>query len=111
MATTLCWAVWAVASAMVVASILWAYRWSHPKVNGRLPPGSLGLPLLGETMQFFAPNPTCDVSSFVKDRMNRYSFFSNHALAHVAGHCQNSKPNCKQITTCIITLHIRKYDG
>ncbi|PNT69226.1 cytochrome P450 87A3 isoform X2 [Brachypodium distachyon] len=72
MATTLCWAVWAVASAMVVASILWAYRWSHPKVNGRLPPGSLGLPLLGETMQFFAPNPTCDVSSFVKDRMNRY---------------------------------------
>ncbi|KAM0900796.1 hypothetical protein ACQ4PT_020412 [Festuca glaucescens] len=65
-------AVWSVASAIVVASVLWAYRWSHPKVNGRLPPGSLGLPLLGETMQFFAPNPTCDVSPFVKDRVNRY---------------------------------------
>ncbi|VAI48003.1 unnamed protein product [Triticum turgidum subsp. durum] len=57
---------------MAVAFILWTYRWSHPKANGRLPPGSLGLPLLGETMQFFAPNPTCDVSPFVKDRVNRY---------------------------------------
>lgn len=65
-------AVWAATLAMVVASILWGYRWSHPKANGRLPPGSLGLPLLGETVQFFAPNPTCDVSSFVKERVNRY---------------------------------------
>ncbi|KAL6848332.1 hypothetical protein ACP4OV_021626 [Aristida adscensionis] len=63
---------WAVTLAVVVASILWAYRWRNPKVNGRLPPGSLGLPLLGETMQFFAPNPTCDVSPFVKDRVKRY---------------------------------------
>ncbi|WVZ74228.1 hypothetical protein U9M48_022438 [Paspalum notatum var. saurae] len=65
-------AVWVVTLAMVMASILWAYRWSHPKVNGQLPPGSLGFPLLGETLQFFAPNPTCDVSPFVKKRLERY---------------------------------------
>ncbi|KAJ1280545.1 hypothetical protein BS78_04G241500 [Paspalum vaginatum] len=66
-------AAWAVTLAMgVMASILWAYRWSHPKANGQLPPGSLGFPLLGETLQFFAPNPTCDVSPFVKERLERY---------------------------------------
>ncbi|KAF0933295.1 hypothetical protein E2562_017081 [Oryza meyeriana var. granulata] len=72
METHVCVAVWAVTMAMVVASIMWAYRWSHPRANGRLPPGSFGLPLLGETLQFFAPNPTCDVSPFVKERLNRY---------------------------------------
>ncbi|KAL6633792.1 hypothetical protein ACP70R_026463 [Stipagrostis hirtigluma subsp. patula] len=72
METLVCVALWAVTLAMVMASIMWAYRWSHPKANGRLPPGSLGFPLLGETLQFFAPNPTCDVSPFVKERINRY---------------------------------------
>ncbi|CAO2034615.1 unnamed protein product [Urochloa humidicola] len=65
-------AVWAVTLAMVMAFTMWAYRWSHPKANGRLPPGSLGLPLLGETLQFFASNPTHDVSPFVKKRLDRY---------------------------------------
>ncbi|KAG2660499.1 cytochrome P450 87A3-like isoform X3 [Panicum virgatum] len=72
MDSLVCVAVWAVTLAMVMAFITWAYRWSHPKASGRLPPGSLGLPLLGETLQFFAPNPTCDVSPFVKERLNRY---------------------------------------
>lgn len=57
---------------LVVALLRWAYRWSHPKCRGRLPPGSMGVPLLGETMQFFAPNPSCDVSPFVKERVRRY---------------------------------------
>ncbi|KAG2653010.1 cytochrome P450 87A3-like [Panicum virgatum] len=72
MESLVCGAVWAATLAMVMAFITWAYRWSHPKASGRLPPGSLGLPLLGETLQFFAPNPTCDVSPFVKERLNRY---------------------------------------
>jgi hypothetical protein len=72
MESLLCAAVWAVTLAVAMASILWAYRWwSHPKANGQLPPGSLGFPLLGETLQFFAPNPTCDVSPFVKERLDR----------------------------------------
>lgn len=72
MESLLCVAVWAVTLAVAMVSILWAYRWSHPKANGQLPPGSLGFPLLGETLQFFAPNPTCDVSPFVKKRLDRY---------------------------------------
>ena len=80
MDSLVCVAVWAATLAMVMAFITWAYRWSHPKASGRLPPGSLGLPLLGETLQFFAPNPTCDVSPFVKERLNRYSI-SRHMLS------------------------------
>lgn len=37
-----------------------------------LPPGSLGLPILGETLQFFAPNDSFDVPPFVKQRKLRY---------------------------------------
>ncbi|EES05736.1 hypothetical protein BDA96_04G302600 [Sorghum bicolor] len=72
MESLVCVAVWAVTLAMAMASILWTYRWNHPKANGQLPPGSLGFPLLGETLQFFAPNPTSDVSPFVKKRLDRY---------------------------------------
>ncbi|KAL5211960.1 hypothetical protein ABZP36_022807 [Zizania latifolia] len=72
METLACVAAWAAAIAVLAASIMWVYRWSHPRVNGRLPPGSLGLPLLGETLQFFAPNPTSDISPFVKQRLDRY---------------------------------------
>jgi hypothetical protein len=49
----------------------WIYRWRNPKCNGVLPPGSMGLPFLGETAEFFRPNPTCDVSPFIKEREKR----------------------------------------
>ncbi|KAJ8449304.1 hypothetical protein Cgig2_002436 [Carnegiea gigantea] len=59
--------------AIVVLSIIhWFYRWWNPKCNGNLPPGSMGWPLLGETLQFFTPSTTFDVSPFVKKRMERY---------------------------------------
>lgn len=32
----------------------------------------MGLPLLGETLEFFAPNSSSDVPPFVKERMKRY---------------------------------------
>ncbi|KAI3985403.1 hypothetical protein MKX01_033717 [Papaver californicum] len=50
----------------------WVYRWRNPKCNGKLPPGSMGFPLLGESLQFFAPNTSSDVPPFIKKRMKRY---------------------------------------
>ncbi|XP_071728954.1 cytochrome P450 87A3-like [Rutidosis leptorrhynchoides] len=60
--------------ALVVVSFThWVYRWRNPKCNGKLPPGSMGLPLLGETLQFIAPNQTnWDVHPFFQERMRRY---------------------------------------
>lgn len=55
----------------VVNFTYWVYRWRNPKCNGKLPPGSMGWPLLGETLQFFAPNSTSDIPPFVKKRMDR----------------------------------------
>ncbi|KAL6004532.1 hypothetical protein ACLOJK_005087 [Asimina triloba] len=47
-------------------------RWRNPRCSGKLPPGSMGWPLLGETLQFFAPNTSSDVPPFIKQRMERY---------------------------------------
>ncbi|XP_071727632.1 cytochrome P450 87A3-like [Rutidosis leptorrhynchoides] len=59
--------------ALVVVSFThWVYRWSNPKCSGKLPPGSMGWPLLGETLQFFATNRTWDTSPFIKERLKRY---------------------------------------
>lgn len=59
--------------AIVVLSFThWVYSWRNPKCNGKLPPGSMGLPLLGETLQFFAPNTSSDIPPFIRKRMDRY---------------------------------------
>ncbi|KAL5098896.1 hypothetical protein RYX36_003223 [Vicia faba] len=50
----------------------WVYRWRNPSCNGKLPPGSMGLPLLGESLQFFSPNTSSDIPPFIKQRMKRY---------------------------------------
>ncbi|CAH1453681.1 unnamed protein product [Lactuca virosa] len=60
-------------TAFVVVSIThWVYKWRNPKGNGNLPPGSMGWPLFGESLQFFAPNQTWDTPPFIKDRIKRY---------------------------------------
>ncbi|CAN0902710.1 Cytochrome P450 87A3 [Linum grandiflorum] len=46
----------------------WFRKDRHPK----LPPGSNGLPFVGETFQFFAPYTSADVSPFVKKRVQRF---------------------------------------
>ncbi|XP_004511599.1 cytochrome P450 87A3 [Cicer arietinum] len=59
--------------ALVIICIThWVYRWRNPSCNGKLPPGSMGFPLLGETLQFFSPNTSCDIPPFIKQRMKRY---------------------------------------
>nr|WIW39416.1 CYP87A2 [Digitalis lanata] len=61
-----------IAAILIVIISNWLYKWWNPSCNGVLPPGSMGWPLIGETLCFFAPNTSCDVSPFVKERMKRY---------------------------------------
>ncbi|XP_048132230.1 cytochrome P450 87A3-like isoform X3 [Rhodamnia argentea] len=65
---------WALSiGALIIISIThWVYRWRYPRCDGNLPPGSMGWPLLGETLQFFTPNTTHDIAPFIKERMERY---------------------------------------
>ncbi|XP_062146144.1 cytochrome P450 87A3 [Alnus glutinosa] len=59
--------------ALLIISITnWVYSWRNPRCKGKLPPGSMGLPLLGETLQFFSPNTSSGVPPFIKERMDRY---------------------------------------
>ncbi|PON85216.1 Cytochrome P450, E-class, group I [Trema orientale] len=50
----------------------WVCGWMNPKCNGKLPPGSTGIPLIGETMEFFAPYDLYEITPFVRKRMARY---------------------------------------
>ncbi|CAD6210495.1 unnamed protein product [Miscanthus lutarioriparius] len=60
-------------STLVVGWLLhWVYKWMHPPCNGKLPPGSMGFPIVGETFQFFQPSPSLDIPNFYKERLNRY---------------------------------------
>ena len=61
--------------ALVIIGIThWVYRWRNPSCNGKLPPGSMGFPLLGESLQFFSPNTTSGIPPFIKQRMKRYIY-------------------------------------
>ncbi|KAJ6345495.1 hypothetical protein OIU78_008200 [Salix suchowensis] len=67
------WAVGLVAVALVV--IYYSHlimKWKNPKIDGVLPPGSMGWPLIGETLQFIAPGRSLDLHPFVKKRMQKY---------------------------------------
>ncbi|KAF8412314.1 hypothetical protein HHK36_000275 [Tetracentron sinense] len=57
---------------LIICIIHWVYSWRNPRCNGKLPPGSMGLPILGETLQFFSPNTSFDVPPFIKKRVERY---------------------------------------
>ncbi|KAL3520979.1 hypothetical protein ACH5RR_019128 [Cinchona calisaya] len=48
------------------------YRWRNPKCNGALPPGSMGLPLIGETLQLVLPSASIDLPPFLKKRIKWY---------------------------------------
>ncbi|KAB1214442.1 Cytochrome P450 87A3 [Morella rubra] len=50
----------------------WFYRWGNPNCNGKLPPGTMGLPIVGETLQFVVPDAICDISPFIRKKMARY---------------------------------------
>ncbi|KAF7828311.1 cytochrome P450 87A3 [Senna tora] len=66
------WCLCLAALVIVISITRWVYRWRNPICNGKLPPGSMGFPLLGETLHFFSPNTSFDVPPFIKHRMERY---------------------------------------
>lgn len=66
------WALFIWVSLLVISITHWVYSWRNPKCKGKLPPGSMGLPLLGETIQFFKPNTTSDIPPFIKERVKKY---------------------------------------
>jgi hypothetical protein len=41
------------------------------RFDQRLPPGSRGLPLVGETLEFFTASPTLELLPFFKRRLER----------------------------------------
>ena len=59
---------------VALATILlsrWVNKWRNPKCNGILPPGSMGFPLIGETIQLLIPSRSLDLHPFVKKRVQR----------------------------------------
>uniref|UniRef100_A0A2N9GKL9 Cytochrome P450 n=1 Tax=Fagus sylvatica TaxID=28930 RepID=A0A2N9GKL9_FAGSY len=57
---------------LIVRFSHWVYTWGNPKCNGKLPPGSMGLPIIGETLEFFTPHSFYGIPSFITKRMARY---------------------------------------
>ncbi|KAF4348362.1 hypothetical protein F8388_005510 [Cannabis sativa] len=52
-------------------------KWQQPKINKRLPPGSMGWPYIGETFKLYTENP----NSFFSHRQKRYGdIFKTHIL-------------------------------
>ncbi|KAI3864841.1 hypothetical protein MKX03_006080 [Papaver bracteatum] len=61
----------------IISFTHYVYKWMNPKCinGGKLPPGSMGLPFIGETIQFFTPNNSLDIPMFYKKRLSRYGTF------------------------------------
>ncbi|EYU37764.1 hypothetical protein MIMGU_mgv1a0187551mg, partial [Erythranthe guttata] len=57
---------------VLVTQLITIYRWRNPKCNGKLPPGSLGFPFIGECLELIFPAHSYDVHPFIKKRLQRY---------------------------------------
>ncbi|XP_075487852.1 cytochrome P450 87A3-like [Primulina tabacum] len=57
---------------LIVAVTWWVFRWRNPKCNGVLPPGSMGFPVIGETLHYFSAQPLEGIPPFIAKRIARY---------------------------------------
>ncbi|XP_048135588.1 cucurbitadienol 11-hydroxylase-like [Rhodamnia argentea] len=68
-----------VATVALLYYVRWVYKWRNPKYNGVLPPGSMGLPLIGETLELLIPSYSLDLHPFIRKRAQRYGpIFRTH---------------------------------
>uniref|UniRef100_A0ACD5ZFQ6 Uncharacterized protein n=1 Tax=Avena sativa TaxID=4498 RepID=A0ACD5ZFQ6_AVESA len=65
---------WLAAMAIAVAAwlVLMTRRYWIPRSDPRLPPGSRGLPIIGESLEFFTASPSLELIPFLKRRQERY---------------------------------------
>ncbi|CAN7116669.1 cytochrome P450 708A2 [Brassica rapa] len=61
-----------IVSLLVLKLCHWIYQWRNPKCNGKLLPGSMGFPIIGETFEFMKPHDVLQFPSFVKKRVIRH---------------------------------------
>ncbi|EOA24028.1 hypothetical protein CARUB_v10017243mg [Capsella rubella] len=82
-------------SAFVVVLITrWWYRWSNPKCNGKLPPGSMGFPIIGETLAFFKSHGFYETSPFLEKRMSRLDAQTKLFEQYII--CKRFKSSCER---------------
>ncbi|KAI3944737.1 hypothetical protein MKW98_021195 [Papaver atlanticum] len=64
----------------------YAYRWMNPTCKyGKLPPGSMGFPLIGETIQFLIPSYSLDTPPFIKKKVSRFLMYGLLFKTSLAG--------------------------
>ncbi|XP_047318341.1 cucurbitadienol 11-hydroxylase-like [Impatiens glandulifera] len=62
-----------VVALITILVTIWIRKWRNPKfANGTLPPGSMGLPLIGETLELLFPSHSLDLHPFIKKRIQKY---------------------------------------
>ncbi|KAF8020691.1 hypothetical protein BT93_G1199 [Corymbia citriodora subsp. variegata] len=75
---------WVLSLCLAVATLLyyarWAYKWRNPRCSGVLPPGSMGLPLIGETLELLIPSYSLDLHPFIRKRVQRYGLIFRTSL-------------------------------
>ncbi|CAL2279869.1 unnamed protein product [Prunus armeniaca] len=77
---------WAVVGLSLVVLLVtyithWITQWRNPKCNGVLPPGSMGWPLVGETLNAMTPSYSIDLHPFFKKRLQKYGPIFRTSLA------------------------------
>ncbi|CBI38770.3 unnamed protein product, partial [Vitis vinifera] len=70
------WRMWVLVICLIAFLVIlisqWLQKWLNPKCKGRLPRGSMGLPIIGETIQFFSPHSFYGIPPFISKRMTKY---------------------------------------
>ncbi|MED6156495.1 hypothetical protein PIB30_014893 [Stylosanthes scabra] len=65
---------WSIALCMVAMFVIYAFHriFNNNSTNLKLPPGSNGLPFVGETLQLLFPSSSRDLHPYIRNRAKRY---------------------------------------